>query len=195
MQKPADYDKTKAAHVIGKPRKGFYVFEILHAEEKMTKATEGKPSRPMLVLHLDIAEGPYRGYFMNKWKNDKKYQGDKAYYRAIHRRVMDDVERLKADVTAIEQSNNFKWDWDEQNLIGKKIGGAIGEYEYYSVKNSTIMTDIEFRYLLPISRAMSGELDPPATKKLKQDNSFNDQGCSDSDEPLPEYVDSQELPF
>jgi hypothetical protein len=200
MNKPTNYDTTKPQQLIGRPRKGYYVFQILHAEETMTKAKEGQASRPMLVLHLDIAEGAHAGYFMDKWRKDKKYNGDKAFYRAIHRCVVDNVERFKADMLSIEKSNpGFKWDWDEATLIGKQVGGAIGEYEYHSHKNNCTMIDTEYRFLVPVPQVRSGELDPPALRKLKQGN-FTDQGWSGDDGDLPEYagdpgVSEEDLPF
>jgi hypothetical protein len=196
MNKPANYETVKPRGLIGKPRKGFYVFKILNAEEKMTKAAEGKPSRPMLVLHLDIAEGPYAGYFMDKWKKDSKYNPDKAFYRAIHRQITEDTERLKTDITSIEKSNGFTWDWDEASLIGKIVGGAIGEYEYFSKASQSIQTDIEYRYLLPVSQVRSGELDPPLIRKLKKGDTSFDFGDNDpgnfSGDPGPS---DENLPF
>jgi len=200
MNKPSNYDTAKPSGMNIKPKAGYYIFEILHAEEKMSKSTAQNPSKPMLVLHLDIAEGPYKGYFMNKWRMDKKYQeknGGNAYYRAVYRRITEHVERLKADVVAIEQSNGFKFDWDEKNLIGKKVGGALGEYEYHSYKNNCTETDIEFRPpLVPVRMVMGDELQAPKLRKLQ----FKDQGSSDwnSDEPLPEYKNTiveEDLPF
>jgi hypothetical protein len=200
MQKPTNYDTTKPAQTIGRPRKGYYVFTILHAAEELTKPKENQPSRPMLVLHLDIAEGPYAGYFMDKWRKDKKYNPDKAFYRAIYRCVAENVERLKGDMLNVEKSNpGYTWGFDEATLIGKVIGGGIGEYEYLSKQNS-VQTDIELRNLVSVSQVHSGELDPPALRKLKGNQSFANQGWSGDDGDVPEYagdpgVSEEDLPF
>lgn len=196
MKKPENYDAAQPTLTLAKPKAGYYAFEILHAEEAMSRPKDGKPSKPMLVLHLDIAEGEYKGYFMNRWRMDKKFskEPDKVYYRAVYRKVTENIDSLKADITAIEQSNNFKFDWDERSLIGKKVGCGVCEYEYYSYKYQNIGTDVDIiSRLVPVKLALSGNLVIPRLRKLDE---RNNQGSNDDYGPTPENKQfDDDLPF
>lgn len=93
-----------------------------------------------LVLRLDIATGPFEGYFTKRYQKESasgkfepRYKGDfkikipqegDEYYESNLRRFNDAMYR-------IEQSNpGYRWDWNEQGLIGKTIGINMQDAEY-----------------------------------------------------------------
>ena len=104
---------------------------------------EGNEPDQQLVLRVDVCEGPYTDYFLNRYKREKensryepRYKGDyklripnedntKAMYPES------DLRRFNDAIYRIEQSNEgYTWDWDEKGLVGKLVGINMQASEY-----------------------------------------------------------------
>ena len=104
---------------------------------------DGQEPDQQLVLRVDVSEGEYKDYFMNRYKRENesgkyevKYKGDfklripnpentKALYPESDLRNFNDA------MYRIESSNpGYKWDWEERGLIGKTVGINMQEREY-----------------------------------------------------------------
>lgn len=104
---------------------------------------DGKEPDQSLVLRLDICEGPFANYFVERYSREKesgkfepRYKGDfklripnenntKALYPET------DIRRFNDAIFRIEKSNEgYHWDWDEQGLAGKIVGinMQLGEF-------------------------------------------------------------------
>lgn len=104
---------------------------------------DGKEPDQTLVLRVDICEGPFANYFVDRYNREKesgkyepRYKGDfklripnenntKALYPET------DIRRFNDAIFRIEKSNEgYHWDWDEQGLAGKIIGinMQLGEF-------------------------------------------------------------------
>lgn len=170
MNKPKFYDDAPTLSGDFVPlAPGGYVCEIKKAVEQNAQ----KSGNPMLVLLLDIAEGERKGYFQDRF--DKDTREDKKW-GCVLRIVMDDPNktvderkkiagRLKGAIASIEMSNNgFKYDWKEESLKGKKVGGEFGLEEYTSQDGST-RTACKIRRLKSIDSIEKG-IDMPNVKLL-----------------------------
>lgn len=102
---------------------------VIKEAEIYTSKESGKTSFRVAV---DIATGDFKDYYQNRFDNNtndnKKWDNNATRYLAYEG---DNVAYFKGFITSIENSNaNYKWDWDESKLIGKKICGVF-QYEEY----------------------------------------------------------------
>lgn len=190
MRKPANYEETQAR--TGESRQlpaGLYVCQIVMAIEE-----ERNGSR-ILAVAFDIAEGEYKGFYKQRY--DANTDENKKW-PAIHRQFVEDREGscnpfFKGLITSIEESNpNFKWNWEESTLKGKKFGAIMGREEFLTndgqkkmatkvfyirsiegLKNAKVPED----KLLPDNTAgypdMSSSMPPTAPTPTDADASFN----------------------
>lgn len=108
---------------------GSYVIEI-----KGVKFIQGEGNKSdRIEMAIDIAEGEQAGFYKEQFDastdEDKKWKGKATIW-------MPDGSNSDADKRAVRNFNSFAaflanenagyhWDWDEQKLKGKKIGGTF----------------------------------------------------------------------
>lgn len=197
MQKPSGYDNVQAREFgIIYPKADAYVFGIRKVED--TTSSTGKS---MTVLTLDIARGRFKNFYFDQ---TKKSTDGKERYLKMYVLADDDpksVAKLKGIIAAIEKSNpGFVFDWNNQSLVGKLVGGMLQEKQYYK-SNGTIGETVKISYLCSIESAESGELRIPPKEMvaLSQQpyipgagvNEFGGSGGFD-DSPTPT---DEDLPF
>ncbi len=163
MRKPDGYDSSAA--YTGESQAlpaGGYVCTILKAEEAETSASK----RPMLVLLLDIAEGEYAGYFRQQFDRVKQSNPD-AKWGGTFRQLTDgsSLPFFKGMVTSIEESNGFKWDFDEAKLKGKKIGAIFGREQYINSYGDTKWST-KCQAVRAVKTIQEGKFDVPEDKLL-----------------------------
>ena len=83
-------------------------------------------------VSVDIASGEFKDYFRKMYENDtridRKWNNNAVKYLSY---TGDNVAYFKGFITTVENSNaNYKWDWDETKLKGKKVCGVF-QYEEY----------------------------------------------------------------
>ena len=160
MNKPNGYDEAEAKVGGGdfpQPPAGGYVAKIVTAEIK--KSARGNE---MLVIGVDIADGEFKDHWT---KLAEKF--DKPFYPSIFQLTEGDhVSYFKGLISAIEQSNSgFKFNFNEQDLIGKRLGVNLREEEYLN-KEKEVKTSLKVAYFTTAQEAKAG-LPPLAPKKLK----------------------------
>lgn len=89
-------------------------------------------------VSVDIASGEFKDYFRKMYENDtridRKWNNNAVKYLSY---TGDNVAYFKGFITTIENSNaNYKWDWDETKLKGKKVCGVF-QYEEYEKQDGT----------------------------------------------------------
>ena len=133
MQKPKLYDKIEVMEFDHTPIElGGHKGIIMKAEE-YTSPQSGKTS---LKVSVDTAKDDKQPeYFTEQYKNDNRI--DKRWSNSAIKFISlgeeeNQVKMLKAFITAYENSNNCKFDWnkDWDQLKGKKIGIVFGQEEY-----------------------------------------------------------------
>jgi hypothetical protein len=121
---------------------GGYVCEIKFARADTTKPhPDGSGGEPMLVLAIDIAEGPHKGFYERRYQSDRG-QDPNSKWRGVYNQMLYMNNAVsgyfKGLMTAIERSNpGYHWDWNEAGLKGKKVGFIFREEEYVNGRGET----------------------------------------------------------
>lgn len=108
---------------------------VIKNAEVYKNPNSGKES---FKVNVDIANGEYKDYFQQRYdnntNNDKKWDNNSTRYLAFQG---DNVSYFKGFITCVENSNTgYKWDWNEDKLVGKKICGVY-QYEEYEKQDGT----------------------------------------------------------
>ena len=140
--------------------------------EEYTSPQSGKTS---LKVSVDTAKDDKQPeYFAEQYRNDtridKRWSNSAIKYISLGEEETQ-VRQLKAFITAYENSNNCKFDWnkDWEQLKGKKISIVFGMEEYES-QDGTLKTNNKLREFRSIDKVDNVKI--PKVKKL--DNSYID---------------------
>ena len=203
IKKPSNWDAVEVMEFDYTPIElGGHKGIIMKAEE-YTSPQSGKTS---LKVSVDTAKDDKQPeYFKEQYKNDvridRKWSNSAIKYVPIGEEE-NQVKILKAFITAYENSNNCKFDWnkDWEQLTGKKIGLVFGMEEYES-QDGTLKTNNKLREFRSIDKIDNIKI--PKVKKL--DNSYVDyeeyiNSKNSSNEPFSDFgniveVSAEDLPF
>ena len=172
IKKPSNYDNVEVMEFDFTPiERGGHKGIIMKAEED-TSPQSGKTS---LKVSVDTAKDDKQPeYFKEQYKNDNRI--DKRWSNSAIKFISlgeeeNQVKMLKAFITAYENSNNCKFDWnkDWEQLKGKKIGLVFGMEEYES-QDGTLKTNNKLREFRSIDKVDNVKI--PKVKKL--DNTYVD---------------------
>ena len=203
IKKPSNYDNVEVMEFDFTPIElGGHKGIIMKAEE-YTSPQSGKTS---LKVSVDTAKDDKQPeYFTEQYKNDvridRKWSNSAIKYVPIGEEE-NQIKMLKSFITAYENSNNCKFDWnkDWEQLKGKKIGIVFGmeEYENQSGELKTVNKLREFRSIDKIDN-----IKIPKVKKL--DGTYVDyeeyiNSKNSSNEPFSDFgniveISSDSLPF
>lgn len=203
IKKPSNYDNVEVMEFDFTPIElGAHKGIIMKAEE-YTSPQSGKTS---LKVSADTAgDDKQPNYFAEQYKNDvridRKWSNSAIKYIPLGEEE-NQVKILKAFITAYENSNNCKFDWnkDWEQLTGKKIGIVFGmeEYENQAGELKTVNKLREFRSIDKIDN-----IKIPKVKKL--DGTYVDyeeyiNSKNSSNEPFSDFgniveISSDSLPF
>ena len=187
---PADYSRVRAYDGTGGSAKlpvGGYVCRILDA------ASDKLPSGgDRLSVIFEIVEGPYAGYFKEKYEHKKQYGEAKwpGVFRApVLTREGKTSGYFKGLLTSIEQSNDgYKFTGDEKTLKNKLVGFNFGERDFQA-SDGQVRTVVEPFYAVSVKRVRDG-IEPPPKKELRGAPAAQNNGFVEvPDDQLPD------LPF
>ena len=171
IAKPKAYDEINIIEEYEKISLGGHKGIIMKAEE-YTSPQSGKTS---LKVSVDTSKDDKQPeYFAEQYKNDnridKRWSNSAIKYISLGEEE-NQVKMLKAFITAYENSNNCKFDWnkDWEQLKGKKIGLVIGPEEYIN-QNGDLKLNNKLREFRSIDKVDNVKI--PKVKKL--DNSYID---------------------
>ena len=157
IAKPKMYDEIEANLDFTPITVGGHKGVIIKAEE-YTSDFSGKKS---LKVYVDTASDDKQPeYFKKQYENDtridRKYPNGAIKYVPLGEEE-NQVKMLKAFITAYENSNNCKFDWNKEvdQLKGKKIGIIFGmeEYENQAGELKTVNKLREFRSIDKVDNA------------------------------------------
>lgn len=197
MREFESYKTVTTLSDVEKLPTGGYIIGILAAEEINYDWGD------VLEIKFDIADGEYKNYFTNQYKNsqfeDKKYKG--IYRLNIPKDDGSELDefmarKFKTDIAAIEDSNQgFHWTWDEKQLLGKKVGAIFFEKEYdYAGKHGFFTTTHSLR---PVETIQSGKFKVPAPKMLTGNKRIEADIAFDKKNDYGSFSDisKEDLPF
>ena len=154
-------------------------------------------------VSVDIASGEFKDYFRKMYENDtridRKWNNNAVKYLSY---TGDNVAYFKGFIKTVENSNaNYKWDWDETKLKGKKVCGVF-QYEEYEKQDGTKGIKVRLSKFRSLDKIKDIEV-KNSVKKL--DNSYVDyeeyiNSKNSSNEPFSDFgniveVSAEDLPF
>ena len=157
MKKLKGYESAKPYSEQERLPAGGYILRVLNVEYQENDWGD------VIILSFDIAEGEYKGFYNENYENqaseDKKWKGNYRLRVPADDGSDEDAwkqRRFKTIIAAFEDSNNgFHWDWDEQKLKGKVIGGIFNNKEYDYNGHTGFFTNCHS--LTPVEKIRSGE--------------------------------------
>ena len=148
MKKFLGYEEAKTNEFENKERLqlGPHYCKILEAKIVQMKTQDGRPF-DQLQLRIDIAEPDEQaGFFNRKFQEDAKEDALNAKWKGFYNLTVpeDNSEEFiknnfKTLTTSIEKSNpGYKWNWEENTLVGKIFCGVFGLEEFVNLEGNTI---------------------------------------------------------
>ena len=201
MNLPNDFDTLPEAGDFKKPPPDSYVCKVI-----LVKATQSKSGRPMLVLDLDIAEGPFSGWYTRdndhradmgyepKWL--RMYQLADGKSAGLFKRLLKNFERSNPKYQLASHINGKIF--DEQSLKDLLIGVLCNgeEYEFNGKIHTSIKPDSSFS----VDQIHSGSAPIARIKNLDGSWRYPNQPVPERvrDPPTPttpDDVDEVDIPF
>ena len=154
MRKFDGYDEVKVNNFGERLKLGGHICKVLEAKiEEFESKKDGKKYE-QLIIKFDI-ESPdeQAGFYADKFADDAKKDALNAKWKGFHRISVPTNESedfikstFKAFTTSVEESNpGYKWNWEENTLVGKIFGGVFGLEEFTLDDGRTLsMTRIRF---------------------------------------------------
>lgn len=193
MKKFSGYDEVKTYTEKEVLPKGAYILKVLNVE--IVTYSWGE----VLKLDFDITQGEQAGFYKRNYdtqiQEDKKWKG--SYRLPIPKDDGSEKDswtksRFKTVMDAFEKSNTgYVWDWDENKLKGKLIGGLFnlkewelnGNTGWWTQCKKLVATNLitEEKYVMPDDEPLENK---EPERKTDSDGFMN---IVDSDE--------EELPF
>lgn len=182
MKKPTGYEEARS----------FGEFETLPAGGykcliKKVVCEQTSKGKEYLKIGFDIAEGIHKDFYQNKFANDTR---ENPKWSGIWVVFVEGYEpnttnpKFKGLITAIESSNeNFKFDFEEQKLVNKKIGLVFREEEFIGIDNQ-IHTAVKPFFAVAYDKAEETKI--PNKKKLSD---------VQIDQVFDANAENNELPF
>lgn len=214
MKAFAGYEEVKVNNFGEKLKLGGHVCKVLEAKiEELTSRKDGKKYE-QLVIKFDI-ESPdeQAGFYAKKFTEDAEKDALNAKWKGYHRISVptDESEdfiksRFKGFTTSVEESNpGYKWNWEENTLVGKVFGGVFSFEEFVTQDGKTI-TMTKIRYVkstdkineveVPKVKMADGSFmeydDYVEMKKAERNNNENTNSTSTTDSGT---MSGDDLPF
>lgn len=171
IKKIDNWDSIEANYGEAKRLKaGGYICIILACKQEVS----AKSGKNMLVINFDIAEGDFKGFYMDRYKNaprdsanpvEPKWQG--KYYIVLEGEGYEG--RLKAFTTSLEESNvGYTWDWNEETLKGKLFGGIFREEEF--LYNGEVRNNVKLWQVRSTKTIREGNFEIPRKKEIPEED-------------------------
>ena len=189
-----DYDKTQSYQDREELPVGAYIMKIMGAEVKENKIGQ------YVQVSMDIAEGQYKDFFTNDYRNQQIGQGrgKKVWHCNYLLNVPKDdgsekdgwtKRRFKTFTEALEASNEgYHFDWDEKKFKGLSIGGLFNRREWEFGDRRGMSTN--FAQVCSVEKVRTGKYKIPQDQYLKVH-----QETSDADDSGFTVVHDDDLPF
>ena len=164
MRKIENYDSIQASSgEFARPGNGGYILEIVNVTDVPYNAQTGKGD--YLRIDYDIAVGDFKGYYTAQ---NERFGGGKWYANVIKSYKEKALGMFKHFTNCVEESNpGFKWNWQEQALVGCRFGATLQEEEYEK-NDGSVGTRLIVKDIKTVKQIMDGDFKVPTTKKLER---------------------------
>lgn len=164
MEKPQGYDEAQAFGEFETLPAGGYKCKILKVACEKTQA-----GKEYLKLAIDILEGEYKDFFKKKFdadiRDEKKWSGTWTVFTEGYNPGTTNP-KFKGLITSVEASNaKFKFDFDEQKLVNKKVGLVFREEEFEG-QDGQVHTSVKPFFAVSYDKAEEAKI--PNPKKLAE---------------------------
>ena len=202
MKLPKNFDELPESDGTGlmKPPPGAYVCRVMRVQ-----STTSKGGRPMLVLDLDIAEGPFADWYAHD--NDDRasknlemrwarlYQLTDGTSAPICKHMLKNFERSNPKYLIDDYTVGDEF--DETSLKGKLIGVMLAGDEY--AINGQVRMSLKPDRTLPISKVREGKAPEPrirgADGKWRKASEPPPEPEPEPEEAGMELLDERDIPF
>lgn len=161
MKPIQNYEQIKAeTGEISRPGAGGYICVIKNVEDIPEDPKTGKGD--YLKIEYDFAAGEFKDYYSNAYARFGGFWGG-TMYRSYKEKAQG---MFKHFINCVIDSNiGFKWDFDENKLVGRFIGLVLGEEEYQK-RDGSIGKRLYVKSVLPVQDIKGGNFYVPDLKKL-----------------------------
>lgn len=185
MEKPQGYDEAQAFGEFETLPAGGY--KCIIKKVACEKTTAGKE---FLKLAIDILEGEFKDFFQKKFDNDtredRKWSGVWTVFTEGYNPGTTNP-KFKGLITSVEASNSkFKFNFDEQTLVNKKVGIVFREEEFEGY-DGQVHTSTKPFFAVSCDKAEEAKI--PNPKKVTQ------KGEAFDDFTTASAADNDDLPF
>lgn len=145
---------------------GGHICKILEVSiEKFVMKETGKEFE-QLVLKIDIEEPDEQaGFYQRKYAEDAKRDALNTKWKGYFRVSIpedDSSEGIKTAfktfTTSVENSNpGYKWNWEENTLVGKLFGGVFG-YEEFVTQDGRTLTMTKCRFARGTEKVLEAKI-------------------------------------
>ncbi len=192
MKKPNNWEKTQAYGEFEPLELGGHICKIMQVEETVSRG-----GKDMLVISLDIAEGPQKDYYAEQYR--KNFKPDKKWGCVVYQLIEDadgNANRgFKTFVEAVGKSNpKFEesriWDTDDINPFfkGLLVGGVFGR-EQYKNQDGNLKWSIKCMQFRSVEDIKKG-VEIPEDRYLKEEQKSGAFNINEFEE-----FNEDELPF
>lgn len=184
MEKPAGYDEAQSFGEFETLPAGGYKCLIKKVVCEKTQA-----GKQYLKIGFDIAEGEHKGFYQKKFDNDtrspeeRKWGGIWTVFTEGYNPGTTNP-KFKGLITSVEASNNgFKFNFNEQELVNKKVGLVFREEEFEG-QDGQVHTSVKPFFALSYDKAEEAKIPKPKILAEKGE-AFEDFTTTSSNDDLP----------
>ena len=183
MNKPEGYDEAQAFGEFDTLPAGGYKCLIKKVVCKKTQA-----GKEYLKIGFDIAEGEYKDFYQKKFANDTrpepKWSGIWTVFTEGYKPKTTNP-KFKGLITSIEASNNgFKFSFNEQELVNKKVGLVFREEEFLGT-DGQVHTAVKPFFAVSYEKAEEAKIPKPKILNDQQFESAFDSTIASDNDDLP----------
>lgn len=183
MKKIDGFEKVEEAKDFAQISPGPQIVKIVAVEDKVDKE--------YLKIDVDIAQGEMKGEFQRR---KDQFNADNWPNMGVLRRSYkpNALPFFKRFVVAVEKSNDgFKFDFDEQKLVGKYFVANFGIEEYDN--GEEVKETVKIQEARSIQSFKDGKVKPPKEQRLDKKVHEKYEGSSSAND-MPS-ADETDFPF
>lgn len=179
MKAFSGYDEIKVNEYGERLKLGGHYCKILAISIQKIVSKKDNKEYEQLVVKFDLdSDDEQKDYYKNKFVKDSETDALNAKWKGIYKLSIPEnnseefiKKNFKTFITSIEESNpGYKWNWEENTLVGKRFGGVFGIEEFTSPTNGDTIPLTKIRFI----RSIDSVKDCNIPKVKLADNTYID---------------------